>query len=471
MSRREAVIALTRFGMGAMPREIRRVSKNPKRWLLRQVNDPRSALLVNKKVMNTGQSARFVINGIAKIKESKAAAEVGELSEDALSDVRRETIKSYHKVFESEIHNRNRQAMTTKAGFAERWVRFWSNHFSVSAREPNLFPLVNAFEREAIRPFVFGKFSDLLISSTFHPAMLYYLNNNVSVGPTSQAVEWAKSVGRPLPGLNENLAREILELHTLGVGAGYQQSDVLAFAQMLTGWTILGLPSILREEPADIGDVIFYSKKHEKREQIFLNKFYPAIGADQAKMALNDLAKNPSTARHISTKLVRHFVEDDINPADVEALESVFLETQGDLKKVAKALINLDSMWSGQNRKFKTPEELVISTARALGKGFRHSETPTQYYDLLGQVPFSAGSPDGWPDVADEWLDSDAIKKRIEWAYEISADAEEEMTGTKFLKNALGRNVSKKTLEAVSRAESVRASLALAIMSPEFQRR
>lgn len=471
MSRQEAAIALSRFGMGARPGEINEIASDPRGWLLEQVNAPDKALITNDGLMTTQEATRFVINGIQQIKEARRAADAEQKSANELTKIRKKIRASFEEFYEIELKIRIAHAITTQSSFSERWVRFWSNNFSVSTRHPNLLPMVNAFEREAIRPNVFGQFSDMLKASTFHPTMLYYLDNHVSVGPSSKAVEWAKYAGRTPPGLNENLAREVLELHTLGVDSGYQQADVLAFAKMLTGWTIFGLPSFAHDKGADVGEVIFFSKKHERRRQVFLNKIYPAKGAGQAKMALVNLAKHPATARHISMKLLRHFVDDEPNLADITILETTFLDTEGDLKELAKALINLKTMWRPKLRKFKTPEDLMVSTARAVGMDPRDIENPINTYKVLGQLPFNAPSPEGWSDNPVDWTGSDMIKKRIEWAYEFAGNISNSNSGAELLENALGHNVSDKTLHSVKRADNEREALALAIMSPEFQRR
>ncbi len=218
----------------------------------------------------------------------------------------------------------SRAATAADIGFVERLVWFWSNHFCISA--DNIIAMVGPYEREAIRPHVLGRFADLLFAAESHPAMLFYLDNVQSMGVDSIA-----GINRD-KGLNENLAREILELHTLGVRSGYSQTDVASFAKVLTGWTW-----IAPIEPAHGGEFIFAKRLHEPGEQIVLGKRY-AEGAWIKVAVLADLAHHPATAEHIAQKLARHFVAEEPPPALIDRLAKTFNDSEGDLKEVAKSL-------------------------------------------------------------------------------------------------------------------------------------
>ena len=244
-----------------------------------------------------------------------------------------------------------------RQAFLERWVRFWSNHFTVGFRKFETTGLVGAFEREAIRLNAFGSFSELLEAATLHAAMLVYLDNFRSVGPSTRI---AKMRGN---GLNENLAREVLELHTLGIDGGYTQEDVEAFAKALTGWTI-AMPTFGRSKA---GSVMFVARMHEPGRKNVLGKTYRESGAGEATSILRDLSAHPSTARHIATKLVQHFVSDRPPESAIGKVEAVFRDTNGDLTELARAVIDLDEAWEAEPQKLKTPEELLISSARGLG--------------------------------------------------------------------------------------------------------
>ena len=241
---------------------------------------------------------------------------------------------------------RFQRAARAEVGFAERLVHFWSNHFCISAAKgPLVRVAAGCFEREAIRPHVLGRFGAMLQAVESHPAMLAYLDNALSFGPNSPA---GRNRNR---GLNENLAREILELHTLGVDGGYTQADVTALARIITGWTFSGREGRLGEP----GTFVFFPNGHEPGDHTLLGKAYAAGGVKQGEAALADLARRPATARHIAGKLARHFVADEPPPSLVDRLAKVFRETDGDLKAVAIALVDSDEAWTTPLAKMRTP--------------------------------------------------------------------------------------------------------------------
>ena len=241
------------------------------------------------------------------------------------------------KTFRAEALARFQHATLAEVGFVERLVAFWSNHFCISANKGEPARIwAGAFEREAIRPHVLGRFADMLRAVEQHPAMLFFLDNQQSLGPNSRA-----GINRKR-GLNENLAREIMELHTLGVGGGYTQADVTSLARIITGWTFAG-PQGLMAPP---GSFAFNANAHEPGAQTLLGKTYEDNGLAQGEAALNDLARHPSTAKFIATKLARHFVADDPPLRLVERLADTFRKTDGDLAAVSRALVDADEAWS-----------------------------------------------------------------------------------------------------------------------------
>jgi uncharacterized protein (DUF1800 family) len=246
----------------------------------------------------------------------------------------------------SEAKARFDAAANAEIGLVERLVWFWSNHFCVSADKDAA--MAGAYEREAIRPHVLGRFTDLLQAAESHPAMLVYLDNVLSMGADSIAgINQDK-------GLNENLARETLELHTLGVRSGYSQADVTNFAKVLTGWTWLR-----PEEPVHGGEFVFVRRFHEPGDQVVLGKHYPDSGFDQGRAVLADLARHPATAQHIGEKLARHFVADDPPPALAAKLAKTFLDTDGDLKEVVRTLVTAEESWTAPRQKLKPPAECL----------------------------------------------------------------------------------------------------------------
>lgn len=457
MSQLRAAIAATRFSMGAREGEITDAASDPRGWLEKQVKSgladmPSDGL----------QSAAQGVRAVMVYEQEARRVRDGEASEADTSKVMRSIAKHRRDYLQKEIVARNEHAVTTPHGFAERWARFWANHFTVAVRNPQMIALAGAFEREAIRPNVFGSFKDLLHASTFHQGMLVYLDNFRSFGPSSRP---AKRRGL---GLNENLAREVLELHTIGVDGGYTQDDVISFAKALTGWTV-GRPPMRRGD--DIGETAFIGRIHEPGRKTVLGKEYRKDGREQAKDILDDLARHPSTARVLATKLAVHFISDTPPQGAIDTLEAEFKRSDGDLTQLAKSLINLDAAWDAEPTKFKTPEELLISTARLMGMRSVFGGRVRAVYRSFGQVPFLAPSPQGWPDSAEDWAGPDAIMKRMEWANRTARRAPGSMNSERFLDEALGPLATPDTRLAVSRAESQNQGLTLALMSPEFQRR
>jgi len=450
-------IAVTRLGMGAKPGEIETAARDPEGWLERQIGSD-AALIPGEGLQSAAEGARAMV----AYEENAVKIRNGEATEEDLKAIRRSIGRQRRDFLLREIVARNTHAITTGDGFAERWARFWANHFTVAARQPQMLPLAGAFEREAIRPNVFGRFRDLLLASSFHQGMLVYLDNYQSIGPSTLPAR------RRGAGLNENLAREILELHTLGVDGGYTQDDVLGLAKALTGWTV-GRPRLQRF--GETGEVVFIGFIHEPGSKTVLGKTYREDGEGQAGHILDDLARHPATAGHIARKLARHFIADTPPPEAVETLAQTFRDTSGDLSALARTLIGLEAAWSREPQKFKMPEELLISTARLLGGNAVYGGAVREVYQSFGQVPFLAPSPAGWPDTADDWAGPDAVMKRMEWANRTARRAGDRASSDRFLDAALGALASADTHAAAARAESRVQALTLAIMSPEFQRR
>ena len=258
------------------------------------------------------------------------------------------------RLFLAEAKARVDAAVNAEIGFAERLVWFWSNHFCVNADKT---VMAGGYEREVIRPHVLGRFADMLLAAESHPAMLLYLDNAQSIGPNSVA-----GINRD-KGLNENLAREVLELHTLGVRSVYTQDDVTNFAKVLTGWTILPTAS----NPDHGGEFVYMKRAHEPGELTVIGHDYPDAGAEQGRAVLADLARHPATAKRVATKLARHFVADDPPPRLVERLSKRFLDTEGDLKEISKALIEAPEAWAAEQAKIKRPAEWIVAALRATG--------------------------------------------------------------------------------------------------------
>ncbi len=492
MSKLEGAIAATRFGMGARPGEIAAASSDPRGWLKSQIKAdaaivPSTGLLSIPDVFK----ARAEAYGGNPPPGAPGAAPVDNRTA-AQRMVQQQVQREAREGLQKEVEARSTHAVATTSPFAERWARFWANHFTVAARNAQLVGVVGPFEREAIRPYIFTTFAELTASSSFHPGMLMYLDANRSIGPSTEAAK------RRNAGLNENLAREILELHTMGVGSGYSQADIIEFAKALTGWTVgnqqtarmaglgggqgggQGNPRQRRAQlqrtgldmTSDmIGKTVFIEPLHEPGARTVLGKKYGGDAKLQAAAILDDVVKHPATAHHISVKLVRHFVADDPPPAAVAKIEAAFNKSGGNLAKVAAAVIDLNEAWSPTPVKFKTPDELLVSAARATGAAAAFGRDQRLAYTSLAQQPFSAPAPTGWPDDTASWSGSDAVMKRLEWANAVARRMSTSMSPTDFLDAALGEIASEGTRKSVSRAESAEQGFTLALMSPEFQRR
>lgn len=366
------------------------------------------------------------------------------------------------KMYREEVVARVQGAIDAEAGFAERLVQFWSNHFCVSVAKGNFVrAMAGAFEREAIRPNIFGRFEDLLIAVESHPAMLNFLDNQLSIGPDSRA---GKRRGR---GLNENLAREIMELHTLGVSGGYTQADVTSLARIITGWTVVGRDARLGFP----GSFAFNPGLHDPGGQKLLGKVYRQEGKEKGMAALADLARHPSTASFIARKLARHFVADEPPQALVAELARVFRETGGDLAALSRTLVTSELAVAALATKLRTPQEFLLASFRALGRkpDFGQIAGPL---GVMGQPLWQPSGPDGYPDTNAAWVTPEGIKTRIDVAAQLGRQAAGSVADPRALvEEVVGPLASPQTRQAVARAESKPQALALLLMSPEFQRR
>src|SRR5579871_1647425 len=354
------------------------------------------------------------------------------------------------KTFRAEALARLQRALQVDCGFGERLVTFWSNHFCISAAKGQLGRIwAGSFEREAIRPHVFGRFSDMLMAVEQHPAMLFFLDNQQSLGPDSRAGQNRKR------GLNENLAREIMELHTLGVGGGYTQADVTSLARIITGWTFVGRQAKLGSP----GKFVFNANAHQPGPQVLLGKTYQDTGVEQGEAALADIARHPSTAKFIATKFARHFVADDPPPALTARLQEVFRKTDGDLLALATALVDSDEAWRAPRTKIRSPYEYLIATGRLLG---HIPDEPSRYLgglNVLGQPLWSPSGPNGFPDTNAAWAAPEGMKLRLDIAAQVSSRVGDNIDPRDLLELAAADASSRETRQTVERAESQQQAL------------
>jgi len=366
------------------------------------------------------------------------------------------------KTFRAEALARLQRAMIADCGFTERLVTFWSNHFCISANKGELARIwAGSFEREAIRPHVLGRFVDMLKAAEQHPAMLFFLDNQQSLGPDSRAGQNRKR------GLNENLAREIMELHTLGVGGGYTQDDVTSLARIITGWTFAGRQGQLGTP----GTFVFNTNAHQPGAQLLLGKSYADNGVAQGEAALKDIARHPSTAKFIATKFARHFVADEPPPSLVARLQEVFRKSDGDLGALAAALLDSDEAWQAPQTKIRSPYEFLVATGRLL---MQLPDDPTRYLgglNLLGQPLWTPAGPNGFPDTNAAWAAPEGMKLRLDIAAQVASRLADNIDPRDLLELVAADAASPETRRTIERAESRQQALALLLMSPEFQRR
>jgi uncharacterized protein (DUF1800 family) len=366
------------------------------------------------------------------------------------------------QIFRAEAAARFARAAAAPIGFVERLVAFWSNHFCISVAKSNIGrACAGAFEREAIRPYVTGRFADMLRAVEQHPAMLNFLDNAQSIGPDSKAGQNRKR------GLNENLAREIFELHTMGVGSGYSQNDVTELARVLTGWTIVGREGKLGEP----GAFAFNRNAHQPGSATLLGRLYAQDGVAQGEAALADIARQGATAEHIARKLARHFIADDPDKGLVTRLAKVFRDSDGDLGALARALIADEAAWSAPATKIRNPWEIVVAAQRAFNRPLADVGPLLNAMNLLGMPLWQPSGPNVFSDDTAAWASPEGMKMRLELAVQLARQTKDAPAPAALLDDILGPAVSTPTREAVTRAESREQAFALLIMSPEFQRR
>ena len=472
----EAAIATSRFGFGARPGELATVAPDPRGWLLAQLGREHRAppelqeLAPGKEVL-----ANFLAARELQDRTRPQAGGDGAAGRDPVQQAQASVRQQLLPHFRAQAAARVRLTLTSRESFRERLTQFWSNHFAVSVDKPICVGTAGALENEAIRPHLCGRFADLLLAVETHPAMITYLDNQQSVGPHSELA--ARAIRRPLSqaqpaarrGLNENLAREILELHTLGVDGGYTQADVTTFAAVLTGWSIGGGHG--RYAQGEPGSFQFREGLHEPGTRTILGRRYAEPGFAQGSAVLADLAAHPATARHLATKLARHFVADEPAPSLVARLAAAYRASDGDLPAVYRALVTADEAWQPAQLKFKTPAEFGYSALRALDVVPKDPAMLMAPFEVLGQRHWSPGSPAGWPDRAQDWDGADALMKRIEWSVALAARVGDSHSAIETADSALATLATLHTRTALARASSGSQALVLLLMSPEFQRR
>ena len=455
-----AALALNRFGLGARPDDA--PPADPQRWLLSQFEAydplpvawqplPRTPALVD--LWNDMQRS------------------VRQASEGQRSGIREAYLREGSREYQAGVGARTNSALQTATPFVERLVHFWSNHFAVSVDKLLIVGLAGSFEADAIRPNVLGRFEDLLLAAVRHPAMLLYLDQAQSTGPRSTMGARAQE-GQPRGrGLNENLAREILELHTLGVRSGFTQQDVTEFARALTGWTLPGDGGGAARGAAGGATFRFVPALHEPGPRAVLGRAYAEGGEEQARAVIHDLVATPATALHIARKLARHFVADEPPQALVQRLAHTFARTNGDLPSVYRTLVAAPEAWQTAGAKFKSPWDWSISSLRALARSALPPMRAAGLMTQLGQPVWRPGSPAGYNDLTATWAAPDALMRRVEVAQSLVQESGAGVDARSLAPRVLPGALTDGTADAIARAESGGTALALLLVSPEFLRR
>jgi uncharacterized protein (DUF1800 family) len=452
-------VALRRFGLCGGPGEIERLGADPRHALLQQLDAPLEAF---PGLPDTRDSLlAYAANRDAQIARSgRAAIKMREAGMMAPAPVSTTKVPTLRDAQERDIEQRFRHTMSTNAPLQERLAMFWCNHFAVAGERGVAAAVIGSFERDAIRPHMFGRFADMLIASSLHPAMLLYLQNENSVGRNSP-----KGAGRKR-GVNENLGREILELHSLGADGGYTQADVTIFANVLSGWTVLYPPKASESETG----ARFDPALHEPGEKTILGRRYRDDGPDQAVNVLRDLAVHPATARHVAAKMARHFVGDYAPRSLAARLEANFLATGGDLRELSRTLVAAPEVWRAPQTKLRQPLEFVLSSCRVLGLAPPTKEL-IPLLKALGQPYQLPPSPQGWDEGDESWATADGIKTRLDWVNRFSFAANITVDPRDAARQAFGSDLSDATRLAIDRAANPQQAVSLLLMSPEMQRR
>ena len=391
------------------------------------------------------------------------------------------------------------RAIYSRRQLLEVMTDFWFNHLNVDFGKGQAKWLVADYEESAIRPHVFGSFEELLTASATHPAMLVYLDNRMNLAPDSmteggmRTMRTSRDARSGQRGINENYARELLELHTLGVDGGYTQQDVVEVARAFTGWTVVGLSEREALDESFSGvSFAFRPGLHDDRPKTILGDEFPGGGIEEGYAVLSMLARHPSTARRVALNLVRAFASDEAPPELVDEVERVFLETDGDLAAVTRVLFTSPRFYEARvvRAKVKSPFELVASALRLSGAEVGPSGDLVERLHALSHSPYMESSPTGYPETNAEWLNAGALVQRINLALLLAEEGVGGVRidllppGTEDPVGALARRLvpgaDTSRLEAVAREEldrvpggdeeRARRALALVLGSLDFQR-
>ncbi|MGL1920613.1 MAG: DUF1800 domain-containing protein [Hyphomicrobiales bacterium] len=448
MTFNHAQIACHRFGLGALPNELEFAREmGIKQYLQDQLNNYQRSPQPIATLPSTVDILIFMGEVQSQVEQTKDKAQK--------QKIRKAARQKAQKYYVQAVAARHKEAVETPFSFNERLVYFWQNHFAVSAQKQQVRALAGCFENEAIRHNLMGNFSDLLLASTQHPAMQIFLDNFKSIGPESKKGQKRKK------GLNENLAREILELHTLSVDGGYGQDDVIALAHMLTGWGY--------DVRKNFG-FKFSPNAHQNKAQEFLGKTYPPNGVEQAKAALAFLGTHKNTAKFISQKLAHHFAGDQdskLTKKLVTELQKSFIKTGGELKPLYEILIKHKACWQPTSLRFRTPNEWLISISRCVMLPELEPKKLVNILKNMGQQPYYATSPAGWPDRDKFWNSPSSFIQRWQYAKRLSKANKQNIR--QVIITSLGNHIDDHTLLAMRKTKANGSKLTMLFLSQQMQ--
>ena len=480
-----ALHALNRLGYGPRPADAAAIAEQgADKWLERFLTEqlePRrlaqpaalSERLAGLEVLKLGQAElvgryREAVKAAREARREKAQGQAP--NADALNAVR----EQIRPLVGQAVTARLSRALQSPAQLEEALTEFWFNHFNVFAGKGPVGVLVADYEQRAIRPFVLGRFRDMLGATARHPAMLVYLDNAQSVvagyEPPQRArrflAERPELKARVPKGLNENYARELMELHTLGVDGGYTQRDVTELARMLTGWGLDQRKALI----GGAGDLFeFDARKHDGGSKTWLGQNIRGAGQAEGEHALDVLATHPATARHLAYKFAQAFVADDPPPGLVQKLADNFKATGGDLRELTRTLVRADEFWSREayQAKFKTPYQYLVSSLRALDLPLNNPQPLTAALAQAGQPLYGAQTPDGYKNTAAAWRNPEALTQRVQLATTLG---QRSGVSADRLSVTLGASLSEPTRRTLAGEPSTQ-QVALLLASPDFMKR
>ncbi len=434
-------LAANRFGLGARPGDLAAMGDGVGGWL--------TAQLVPAPVPDT--IAALPSGDVQYVALMKARASEPARRAYAFRTLRQE----FHR--QAAIHAV--AATVSERPFRERLVRFWCNHFSVSVRNPDLYALAPAFERDVVRANLDRSFIDMLQAAVRHPAMQVAVGQARAVGPNSRV---GLKTREPL---QTTLARAILRHHTLGPKGTYEDGDVQNLARLLTGWSLAGT-----NEPRP-GSFVYRADWHEPGNKPFLGRNFPESGILEGEAALDMLARHPETMRRLAGRMASHFVADNPAPVLVRQIARAYARTDGQLPAMAQAMIAAPESWEPEPAKVKRPDELVISVLRALGVRPEDGRLLVRWMRALGQPPYAAPNADGWSDQAGAWTDPERLLERLEWCAGLAGLGKPTMSPIEHAIDVMGPTVRPATLRRMAVAVDDIEALAILFASPEFQQR